>query len=519
MHTPTAIQPTVEILQNTRTNTLLQQVDEIRLRVGNQLDRKERSALGQFMTPQSVAQFMTTFFSDRPRTAIRLLDAGAGVGSLSAAFISAICSRSEKPKEIAVTAYEVGPLLAQHLEHTLAICQTQCTQHGITFTSRVIQNDFIKAGVSMLQHGLFSPQPQRFDCAILNPPYKKIHGTSQHRKLLRTIGIETGNLYTAFLALVVGLLEQDGELVAITPRSFCNGPYFKRFRTDFLKEMNLDRIHVFESRDTAFKDDEVLQENIIFHAIKSKGQPAKVTVSSSAGPGDQSLSAEVVAYSQIVAPNDPDDFIHIPTDDIAHGVTKRMQQFTASLEALDISVSTGRVVDFRAKEFLRANPEKGTVPLIYPCHFNGGFVTWPALKGKKPNALVDADATQNLLVSAGWYVLTKRFTTKEEPRRVVAALYDPERLSADKVGFENHLNYYHINGKGLPENLARGLAAFLNSTLVDSYFRLFNGHTQVNATDLRKLRYPTCPQLEAIGAEVGDAFCNQEIVDQLIETL
>ena len=519
MHTQTKIQPNVEALQNTRAIGLLQQVDEIRLQVGNQLDKKNRSALGQFMTPQAVAQFMATLFTEQPRASIRLLDAGAGVGSLSAAFIAEICSRSEKPQEIAVTAYEVDPALAQHLEHTLTICQTQCAEYGISFTSRVIQDDFIKAGVSMLQQELFSPEPLRFDCAILNPPYKKIHSASAHRKLLRSIAIETSNLYTAFLALVADLLEQNGELVAITPRSFCNGPYFKPFRAAFLREMNLDRIHVFESRDTAFKDDEVLQENIIFHAVKSMDPLAMVTVSSSAGPDDESLSAHEVAYSRIVAPNDPDSFIHIPTDDVAHHVTERIHEFTESLKTLGITVSTGRVVDFRAKEYLRADPEQGCVPLIYPCHFNGGFVSWPALKGKKPNALVDAEQTQKLLVPAGWYVLTKRFTSKEESRRVVASLYDPNRIQADRVGFENHLNYYHIDGEGLPEKLARGMAAFLNSTLVDSYFRLFNGHTQVNATDLRKLRYPTCSQLEELGTELGDSFCAPKIVDQLIETL
>jgi len=519
MRTSTAIQPTVETLQITRANDLLQQVDETRLEVSSQLDQKERSALGQFMTPQAVAQFMAALFSDQHRTHIRLLDAGAGVGSLSAAFVAELCQRTEAPQKITLTAYEVDPALARHLEHTLEICRAQCAQHGITFTGRVIQDDFIKAGVSMLQHGLFSPDPHQLNCAILNPPYKKIHSASQHRKLLRSIGIETSNLYTAFLALVAGLLEQDGELVAITPRSFCNGPYFKPFRAAFLHDMNLDRIHVFESRNTAFKDDEVLQENIIFHAVKSMDPLSMVTVSSSPGPGEGSLSAQEVAYSRIVSPKDPDSFIHIPTDDMARRVTERIQQFTESLKTLGITVSTGRVIDFRAKEYLRDDPEQGCVPLIYPCHFNGGFVSWPALKGKKPNALVDASQTQNLLVPSGWYVLTKRFTSKEEPRRVVASLYDPNQIQADRVGFENHLNYYHIDGGGLPEKLARGLAAFLNATLVDSYFRLFNGHTQVNATDLRKLRYPTRSQLEALGAEIGDAFCDQASVDQLVETL
>src|SRR5690606_24278062 len=125
-------------------------------------------------------------------------------------------------------------------------------------------------GAELLGADLFQETSEKRCCthAILNPPYKKINSNSEHRLLLRSIGIETVNLYTAFLGIVVMLLEPGGELVAITPRSFCNGPYYKSFRKLFLGNMALQRIHVFESRKQAFKDDEVLQENIIFHAIK-----------------------------------------------------------------------------------------------------------------------------------------------------------------------------------------------------------------------------------------------------------
>lgn len=123
----------------------------------------------------------------------------------------------------------------------------------------------------------------------------------------------------------------------------------------------------------------------------------------------------------------------------------------------------------------------------------------------------------DLLVPKGTYVLVKRFTSKEETRRVVAAVYDPDRIDSERVGFENHLNYFHRKGKGMPETLAKGLAAFLNSTLVDLYFRQFSGHTQVNATDLRNLKYPTRSQLEALGLKIGNQFPTQDIIDQEVE--
>jgi len=95
-------------------------------------------------------------------------------------------------------------------------------------------------------------------------------------------------------------------------------------------------------------------------------------------------------------------------------------------------------------------------------------------------------------------------------------VYDPKRLRAEQVGFENHLNYFHCDGRGLPELLAKGLAIFLNSTLVDLYFRQFNGHTQVNATDLRSLRYPSREQLLSLGSRMNDEFPSQNDVDNIV---
>ena len=117
------------------------------------------------------------------------------------------------------------------------------------------------------------------------------------------------------------------------------------------------------------------------------------------------------------------------------------------------------------------------------------------------------------------YVLVKRFSAKEERRRVVASVYDASEFDTATVGFENHLNYFHLNGTGLPVDLARGLALFLNSTAVDQYFRQFSGHTQVNATDLRNLYFPTVQQLVEAGRHFGEALPTQERIDEVVEAL
>ncbi len=495
---------------------MLELVELLRIDATRRLDPDTRAQKGQFLTPTPLARFMASMFEVEPAASVRLLDAGAGIGSLSAAF-AACASGKRRIRKLEVVAYETEHMLLPYLEQVYAACRQLCESAGVGFSFEIHEEDFISSVVSALRGDLFTRADfEPFDATILNPPYKKIRSDSPERLLLREVGIETGNLYSAFLSLALKMLREDGEMVAITPRSFCNGPYFRPFRKLLLSEAALRRIHVFERRDRLFGDDAVLQENLIFHAVKGARPSRKIVISTSLDQGDDEQPQRVVPYEEVVRPGDHDSFIHLATDDLEQEISRRMEQLGRGLDDLGLMVSTGRVVDFRAANLLRDKPTIGTVPLIYPECLRNGYVTWPKPGGRKPCALFLARETGDLLVPVGNYVLVKRFSAKEERRRVVAAVFRAKQAPADGVGFENHLNYFHQDGKGLPVTLARGLAAFLNSTLVDLYFRQFNGHTQVNAADLRKLRYPSREALESLGSRVGGGFPRQEELDGLI---
>jgi adenine-specific DNA-methyltransferase len=494
------------------------QLDQVRRIVSKKHLKSERSKAGQFLTPSPIAHFMASLFQREVKD-VQILDAGAGAGVLSAAAVETFISHKKRLQSIKVTAYESDELMLPYLKDTLSRCKAACVKAGITFCSEIQAKDFVTAGTALTEEGLFVGETERFTHVILNPPYKKINGQTKTRKLLDAAGMEVSNLYAAFVWLAAKMLVPGGELVAITPRSFCNGPYFRKFRLALLEMMSLRRIHVFESRKKAFREDDVLQENVIFHAVRIAHKPKRVAISSSEGTNFHRINVRNVPYEHVVFPHDKDAFIHLVLDKNDEDVMHRMRQFRTTLDDLGMEVSTGRVVDFRAREHLRMLPEAGTVPLVCPCHFEDGFVCWPGESGKKPNAIISSDRTRDLLVPAGHYVLTKRFTAKEERRRVVAAIYDPRRIKSPLVGFENHLNYFHSKGKGLSPNISRGLALYLNSTLFDRYFRLFSGHTQVNATDLRKMRYPTREQLVRLGAHVNNRMPDQQVVDAILEKL
>jgi adenine-specific DNA-methyltransferase len=478
--------------------------------------RSRQEELGQFLTATPVADFMASMFGLLPQT-VRLLDAGTGAGSLTAAFVSRCCEKRDGVRAIEATLYELDGEILNSLAETMREGERLCTDAGIRFTFTIHSADFIQEMSARLAGDLFgTPPPPAFDAAIVNPPYRKISTDSAERRALRSVGVETSNLYTGFIALIQRLLVPGGQLVGITPRSFCNGPYFRPFREDFLSQLELRRLHVFESRQAAFRDDSVLQENIIFYAVKGRNQPNELTISGSSGEHGDEITETVFPFAEIVHPRDPEKFIHIPST-ASHATAKEiMDGLRSSLASLGVTVSTGRVVDFRLKDALRKEPERGTVPLLFPCHFNGGTVHWPKLEARKPNAILDNDETRPWLVPSGVYLLTKRFTSKEERRRLVACLFDPDEVKTKWVGFENHLNYFHANGHGLERTLAVGLYAFLNSTVVDQYFRRFSGHTQVNATDLRALAYPDHDTLQAMGREMKTLDLSQDEIDQLV---
>ena len=127
-------------------------------------------------------------------------------------------------------------------------------------------------------------------------------------------------------------------------------------------------------------------------------------------------------------------------------------------------------------------------------------MVWPVANTKKPNAIERNAETERWLYPSGTYTVVRRFSSKEERRRVVASLVTAEALGApDMIGFENHLNVFHQDRGGLPDDLAWGLFVYLNSTAVDQHFRRFNGHTQVNATDIRNIRFPDRAVLSSLG--------------------
>lgn len=491
------------------TNVPLLTTEQTRLRLSQTTQANRKSQLGQFLTPARTAHYMAGLFLPANGGTCRLLDAGAGIGSLSGAFLERCLTGNLHFDIIQLAAHELDTSLHPELHQTYS----QYTPL-IPLTYTLFDDDFIEHAVNQIQFGHGD-----YTHAILNPPYKKINSHSRHRLLLRQAGIETVNLYSAFVALALMLMAPKGQMVAILPRSFCNGPYYRPFREHLLKHAAIRHMHLFESRSKAFEDDDVLQENLILR-LERGGLPGPVTVSTSTDDRYADLDTHAYPFERIVSPDDPERFIHVPTTPAGNTID-RSPAIRHTLSELGIQVSTGPVVDFRLKEHLRDRPEPGTVPLLYPGHFSGGETEWPKPGLKKPNAIRRNADTEKWLYPNGFYCVVRRFSSKEEKRRIMASVVDPALFQdATALGFENHLNLFHDNKHGLPPALAHGLAVFLNTTAVDEHFRVFNGHTQVNATDLKRMKYPSRAALIELGEwAMQRGALTQTMMDEKLESL
>jgi adenine-specific DNA-methyltransferase len=491
---------------------------------------EERKARGQFGTPPAIAEFMAGMLSDLPQSTVRILDPGAGVGTLSAALCQQTL-RLKSARHLFFEVWENDPKLAPFLKKTMTYCQRVLRDAGHEMAFAVRADDFILANA---QRSLFENGPEAsFHLAILNPPYFKLRKESLHARGMDHVVHGQPNIYALFMAATADLLLPGGEMVAITPRSYFNGPYFKRFRKWLFDRLTARGIHLFESRTEAFKEDAVLQENVILHAQKA-GKPRKVILTTSVGRDFAKVYQSSAAYNRIIDNRNGDRVVRVTANRFDQEIIDAMDSLPNRFHSLGCEISTGPVVAFRSVDFLRNKRDKDTAPLLW-MHNVRPFMTQFPPKNGKPSHIAISAASKKLLVPATTYILLKRFTAKEEKRRLVAGILSATDSYSEWVGLENHLNYVYRKGAELSKAEAFGLAAFFNSAFVDRYFRASSGNTQVNATEIRGMPVPDQRKLIEIGEEiqqiefrelttvervVGRALgLPQQLTDQLLETV
>lgn len=463
-----------------------------------EMPKVKRKKKGQFFTSMETARFMVGMFdlSLLPEH-VRILDPGTGSGILSAAIISRL-NEASTVKSIHLTCYETDPEILSLLHDNLIIIKQLS---AIPVEYDLVIDDYILSQQNDFEGTLLAnPSAPKYDLIIANPPYLRIMRDKATALAMSTVVHGAPNLYFLFASMSLFNLKPGSEMVYIIPRSWTSGLYFQHFRKYLLTNGKLIDIHLFLSRDTVFRDEEVLQETIIIKVKKSSETPKTVLVTSSRNDSDfDNISAISVPYTTIVSGKD--FYVFLPTCSEEMDVINKIHFYNKTLPEEGLRMRTGIVVDFRQWDELRKGPGEHIVPLFYSQHIRNGRVHHDP-SGRDYDWIVDEKP--GLIQKNKNYVFCKRFTAKEEHRRLQCGIYLADDFPEYTfIGTQNKLNYVEpTDGSDMDKPTAYGIYALLNSTLFDRYYRVLNGSTQVNSTEVNSIPVPPVKIIKQIGEKI-----------------
>lgn len=460
----------------------------------DQMPKSLRKKYGQFFTSPETAAFMASLFTIPHQDTVSVLDPGAGSGILSVALIERLQNESSV-NSIEVVCYENDPNILELLQANL---NWACAHSNKTVSYRIVTDNYILSQISDYNYMLdANPNPRKYDLVIGNPPYMKVAKDAPEAVAMPDVCYGAPNLYFLFAAMSLFNLRDASEMVYIIPRSWTSGAYFKRFRQVFLSIGALEHIHLFVSRDKVFEKESVLQETIIIKVKKTARKPDTITISTTQCNRDFANRTVFEApYTTVI--NGDEFYVYLVTNEDEANILKALNGLGETLPSIGLRMKTGLTVDFRNREALRDVAEEKAVPLFYSQHIQDGKVVFPV--GKEHEYIVTEQS--GLRQQNTNYLFVKRFTAKEEHRRLQCGVYLARKYPEySEISTQNKINF--ICGlRELSECVVYGLYVLFNSTLYDCYYRILNGSTQVNSTEINAMPVPPMRTIEAMGKEL-----------------
>lgn len=480
--------------------------DRLGQHYSNSITPQSKKSKGQFFTPSETAKFMANLYSSE-KSHLKILDPGCGTCILSFALIESIVCKNEYIKVIELEVYESDLELLEYTNLALDYLKKWIKQYNVKFRFQIHSCDFVLKNKDCYLSGpsfFDDSKNEIFDVIILNPPYFKIPKNDKRAITAKSIINGHPNIYSIFLMTSSKLLKKGGNIIAIVPRSFSSGNYFREFRKVFFQEMLLEKIHLFGSRKEAFSRDKILQETLILKAKKEivNGKAPKVFLTHSKGINDiNNVKGKEFKLSELLDLNSSEKILHLPVDKMENDIIKIFKSWKGNLKEYDIKISTGPVVTFRAINFLYELNQNGNdlAPLFQLYNSLPMSFEWPVSKKGKAQFIKISLQSKSLLIPNKDYIFLRRFSAKDDKSRLVASPYFSGLINSEYIGVENHLNYIYRQNGCLEKNEILGLSALLNSRLFDTYFRTFNGNINVSATEIREIPLPPLNDIKQIG--------------------
>lgn len=480
--------------------------DRLGVEYASSVSQEHKKVNGQFFTPIEIASFMASF-SQFSGNSVRILDPGCGSAVLSCTLIEYLVSSNKNLESVELVAYETDSTLIPISEQSISYLKNWTRNKGIEIRTIIHTEDFVLHNSDCFKEtgDLFTKPIELFDIVISNPPYFKLSIDDKKAIAAKIIVNGHPNIYAIFMALAAKLLKENGELIFITPRSYASGRYFKIFREFFFNLIELENVHLFVSRKDTFNRDKVLQETVIIKGTRKKNfsPNSQVIISSSGGLKDLKEPAiKSFPKKDIIDLNSNEKILYLPTTDFEETVLDIFKNWSGNMSKYNIKISTGPIVAFRSWDYIRENFENDCVqlaPLFWLHNVKQMVLEWPIAKPRKGQYVNIEDKSKSILIPNKNYILLRRFSSKDDKNRLVAAPYFCNFIKSDYIGVENKVNYIYRPNGHLERNEVVGLCVLLNSSLFDAYFRIFNGNVNVSATELRDMSLPPLKTIQEIG--------------------
>ena len=491
---------------------------------------RKRHRHGQVFTPYHVSKeaAATLDLKANATGTIHILDAGAGDGQLTLATLDRIGREPEatRPRQIYLTAVEADTELADANEKNLNDIETWCKERHMNVGAAVVREDFLSPrrwrcrSVNVNAH-------IPIDTCIMNPPYRRTRNADPETRTIRLAGAATSaNLYSAFCEIGWRNLQAGGQITATTPRSFQNGSTFAEFRRRLEADVDIDCIHIWQNRRTLYGVQNVIQETVCWHGTVTKGTPRRPLTVIAHGnherqttwrwrtPGDRKW---------IRSRNDGDTPRLMTNSDRSEEALNDWGRQMATIENEDYRVETGRHIEYRHSGTTTEANDGALTPYLSAQHISPNRVLWP-LTGSKNYYDAAADPRPLKVHEPDAYVLVNRIAPNELEPRAQACAISSETTNNQAFVASDRVNVISLwapakadgsnpaeranpdrNARAATRNArARGLAAWINSSVGNTLIGSALGSTQINASDLRAIPVPPIQILDEIGRTPPD---------------